>query len=63
MELIWFRFEYELVLQNDKNETNLGEFWDLLVLAYETYTYTLLHTYVSFVYTWLRHSNLFGLFC
>jgi len=61
--LTWFCFENELVLYYEENDTNFAKLWDSSELAYETLMYTLLHSYVICVYTWLRFPNLFVLFC
>jgi len=57
--LLW-KLEF---FEKRQNDTNFVKFQNLPELACETYMYTLLHSYVTCVYTWLRHSNLFDLFC
>jgi len=59
MDQTWYRFVNELVCEMWENETNIVKLRNLLELAYETYMYTLLHSYVTCVYTRLKHLNLF----
>ena len=67
IKMFWMRImNFNLVLlwkleffEKRQNHTNFVKFWDQCELAYETYMYTLLHSYVTCVYTWLRHLNLF----